>query len=133
LGLENIIKNKNFIFIIQTINGIVNGGTHMIEDRKITNSFNQSNIKGTSVQGDNVRIDYNEGIPPELFQQLMQDIEKIANEEKGDLAKHFAEELRKAVSENNFITAKKILISLTGILHTAASLASIAAFLGIIL
>ncbi len=131
-GLENIIKNKDVIIFVQMVNGMVNGGINM-GDRKIENSFNQANIKGTNVQGDNVQLDYNEGIPTELFQQLMQDIGKIKDEEKKELAKHFAEEIQKAASERNFDKAKKGLKWLSGILTTTASLASIATFLGIVL
>lgn len=130
-SLENKIKKASFI-LVQIVNGVVNGGGINMGDR-IENSFNQANMQGVNVQGDNVQIDYIEGIPKELFLQLMQDIEKIVDEEKKDLAIHLAEEIQKAASERNFDKAKKALKWLSGILTTTASLASIASFLGIVI
>src|SRR5690606_9215944 len=111
-----------------------NGGSGIVDSRKIEGSFNHSNLSGNNaIQSDNVIQSQNisKSESDEAFDLLFEEIKKMQDESKKEQAEYIAEQLKEAFQNNDSTKGKKLIGFLKSSIGTVASLATIARFFGV--
>lgn len=138
-GQINFLKKHSpsvvFIQIDQILHHSGKGAVHM-NNREIKGSFNNSSLNGNfNIQSDNNNNEFNGNIDSEkielAFSDLLENIQKIPDEDERDQAETNLESLRQALDNHDSEKTSKLLRLLGKTLGNVASLATIASALGI--
>ncbi|GAA4704115.1 hypothetical protein [Brevibacillus fulvus] len=133
LARAGLTPEKLATILVQQI--IITGGELNLDQRNISNSFNNSEFRGNlNAQGDQVEQKYTEtnGISEEALAAFLSEIKKLPEgQEKTDAISDF-QNLQEAVKKSNWERAKGIFKLFSETLRTSAAGVTVAKVIGLL-